>query len=97
MPQWSEARPRVGDRCRFTKRYEESLRAHFPEMVGQHGIVRLIPKDTGDVMIRLDKVPGELFGTRMTNVVREDFEGEDPLDETVLHVTEARLWNGDEG
>ena len=96
MTQWSEARPRVGDRCRFTKRYGESLKKSFPELVDMHGIVRVLPKDSGDVHIRLDGIPGELFSTRMTNVVREDHEGPDPLDETVVHVAEARLWASDD-
>lgn len=97
MPQWSEARPKVSERCRFTKRYQESLRAQFPELVEMHGIVRLLYLDRHEVHIRLDGFPGELFMTLLTNLVREDYDGPDPLDETVIHVSELRVWNGDEG
>lgn len=95
MTEWSSARPKIGERCRFTARYVESLRAHFAEIAEMHGIVRLRPDD-GSARIRLDGIPGELYETRLTNLVREDHEGPDPLDETVLHVTEMRVWTGDE-
>jgi hypothetical protein len=47
MTTWSSARPRVGDRCKFTKRFEELLRAKFGELVGCHGVVRVIPRLSG--------------------------------------------------
>jgi len=93
MTTWSSARPRVGDRCKFTKRYEELLRAKFGELVGRHGIVRVIPKDSGDALVRLDGFPGVLQQYRMTCLVREDHEGPDPLDETVEHTEVVRVWS----
>ncbi len=59
------------------------------------GIVRIRSED-GSVKIRLDGIPGELYETRLTNLVREDHEGGDPLDETVSHVTVMTVWQGDD-
>jgi hypothetical protein len=80
-----------GDRCRYVKRYEESLRAHFSDLCGRRGIVRLLNLVTGEAQVRWDDAPGELYPTRLTNLVREDHEGPDPLDETVIQTEVARL------
>lgn len=94
MFQWSRARPQKGDRCRYTKKYESYLRAHFKHLLGRAGVVRLLDNDLGWAQVRWDDAPGELNRIRLTNLVREDHEGEDPLDETVVHVEGVRIWEG---
>ena len=80
-----------GDRCKYTKRYEECLRAHFSHLIGRRGIVRLLNLVTGEAQVRWDDAPGELYSSRLTTLLREDYEGEEPLDENVLHVTEMTI------
>ena len=91
MAEWTSARPMRGDRCKYTKRYEESLRAHFSHLLGRKGIVRLLNLETGVAQVRWDDAPGELYQSFLWDLVREDHEGPDPLDETVVQVTEATI------
>ena len=91
MAAWSTARPMRGDRCRYTRRYTECLRAQFSHLLDRRGVVRLLNLDTGVAQVRWDDAPGELFFAMLYDLVRESHEGEDPLDETVIHAPRARL------
>ena len=79
MPQWSPLRPKRDGRCRYTRRYAECLRANFPDLVDRRGIVRLLDADRGIAQVRWDESPGELYETRLTNLVREQILSEDEL------------------
>ena len=83
-----------GDRCKYTKKYADLLRAHFAHLVDRRGVVRILDLSTGNAQVRFDDSPGELYHCRLTDLVREDHEGADPLDETVIHVDSARVWEG---
>lgn len=91
MAEWSAARPMRGDRCRYVERYKESLRAQFAHLCDRRGIVRLLNLKTGEAQVRWDDAPGELYTSFLFDLVREDYEGPDPLDETLVHTTVARL------
>lgn len=91
MPAWSAARPMRGDRCRYTERYKESLRAQYQDLLDRRGIVRLLNTETGEAQVRWDDAPGELYTSFLWNLVREGHEGGDPLDETVVHAPHQRL------
>lgn len=91
MTDWSSSRPMRGDRCRYTEKYKECLRAHFSHLLDRRGIVRLLKLDVGEAHVRWDDAPGELYQIRLYDLVREDHEGPDPSDETVIHVDRMRV------
>lgn len=91
MSRWSPIRPRRSGRCKYTKRFSELLRAHFSHLLDRRGIVRQFDERSGEAFVRWDDTPGEIFRIHITHLVREDHEGDDPLDERDALVSEPRV------